>query len=144
MSADRYAPRPLAGWYMIAAIAAFVFMVAACGFYLMQMASDPADLPLDQRAAIEAQPVWLTGAYAVAVWAGAFGSLMLLFRRALAQPLLLLSLAGVAVWVAGLILVPGVRETISANDLAVAIVIAAVIWTIFWFARHSARRGWLR
>ena len=144
MTDDQYSPRPVASWYMIAAIAAFVFMAAACGFYIAQVTADPASLTLDQRAIMEAQPQWLTGAYAVAVWLGLGGALMLLFRRKLAQPLLLISLAATAVWVAGLVLVPAVRQTISANDLAVAIIIAAVVWTIFWFARHSAQRGWLR
>ena len=144
MTDERYSPRPVASWYMIAAIAAFVFMAAACGFYIAQVTADPASLPLDQRTAMEAQPWWLTGAYAAAVWSGLAGSLMLLFRRKLAQPLLLISVAATAVWVAGLVLVPGVRQTISANDLAVAVIIAAVVWTIFWFARHSEQRGWLR
>lgn len=144
MTDERYSPRPVASWYMIAAIAAFVFMAAACGFYIAQVTADPASLTLDQRTAVEAQPQWLTGAYAVVVWFGLGGSLMLLFRRKIAQLLLLISLAATVVWVAGLILVPGVRQTISGNDLAVAIIIAAVVWTIFWFARHSTQRGWLR
>ena len=37
-----------------------------------------------------------------------------------------------------------VRENMSANDLLVAIVIVALTWTIFWFARHSRQRQWLR
>jgi hypothetical protein len=37
-----------------------------------------------------------------------------------------------------------VRENMSANDLLVAIVVTALTWTIFWFARHSRLRQWLR
>jgi hypothetical protein len=57
---------------------------------------------------------------------------------------MLLSLAALLAWVGGILLVPQVRETSTANDLAVAVVIAASTWTIFWFARHSRQRGWLR
>jgi hypothetical protein len=32
----------------------------------------------------------------------------------------------------------------SANDLLVALVVAALTWTVYWFARHSRQRGWLR
>jgi positive regulator of sigma E activity len=58
--------------------------------------------------------------------------------------LLLVSLVAVLVWLAGLMLTPGVRENMSANDLLVAIVVVALTWTIFWFARHSRQREWLR
>lgn len=144
MTDDRFTPRPLAGWYMPAAIASLLFMLLGCGTYVMHVTVDPASLPLDQRAAFEAEPVWVTAAYAVAVWVGLAGTAMLVLRRKLAQPLLLVSLAAVLTWLAGLLLVPELREAISANDLAVAIVVAAITWTIFWFARHSNQRGWLR
>jgi len=48
------------------------------------------------------------------------------------------------VWLAGLLLATGLRETMAANDLVVAIVVTGLTWTIFWFARHSRQRGWLR
>jgi hypothetical protein len=47
-------------------------------------------------------------------------------------------------WLAGLLLVPGLRDVVTANDIAVAVIVAAITWTIFWFARHSNQRGWLR
>lgn len=144
MSDDRFSPRPVAGWYMPAAIASLLFMLLGCLSYVMHVTADPASLPPDQRTVYEAEPLWVTAAYAVAVWSGLLGTALLVIRRKLAQPLLLVSLAAVLGWLAGLILVPGLRETISANDLAVAIVVAAITWTIFWFARHSSQRGWLR
>lgn len=144
MTNDRFAPRPIAGWYMVAAIASVLFMGIGCAMYVMHVTADPASLALDQRALYEAEPFWLTAAYAIAVWVGLFGALMLLLRRKIAQPLLLVSFAAVLVWLAGLLLVPGIREAISANDLAVGIGVAVITWTIFWFARHSSQRGWLR
>ena len=139
-----FAPRPLAGWYMPAAVASLLFMALGCILYLMHVLADPAAMPLDQRAAYEAEPAWVTAAYAVAVWVGAGGAALLVMRRKLAEPLLLVSLAAVLVWLAGLLVVTGLRENMSANDLLVAIVVTAITWTIFWFARHSRQRGWLR
>ena len=144
MTDDRFTPRAVAGWYMPAAIASLLFMLLGCVTYVMHVTADPASLPLDQRAAFEAEPMWVTAAYAIAVWVGLIGAAMLVLRRKVAQPLLLVSLIAVLGWVAGLLLVPALRETISANDLAVAIIVAAITWTVFWFARHSSLRGWLR
>ena len=80
----------------------------------------------------------------MAVWAGLLGAILLIVRRRAAEWTLLLSLVAVLVWLAGLILVPQLRERLSAHDLAVALVVAALTWTIYWFARHSRQRGWLR
>ena len=141
---DEFAPRPVAGWYMPAAIASLLFMALGCIMYLMHVLADPAAMPLDQRAAYEALPTWVTAAFAISVWVGAAGALMLVLRKKYAEPLLLVSLAAVLVWLAGMMLTAGVRENMSANDLLVAIVVTALTWTVFWFARHSRQRRWLR
>lgn len=141
---EDYAPRPIAGWFMIAAVGALLFMGLGCISYLMHVFADPDTLPLDRRAAFEAEPIWVTGAYAVAVWAGLAGAILLVLKRKLAEPLLLVSVVAVLVWLAGLLLVSGLRENMSANDLLVAIVVAALTWTVFWFTRHSRQREWLR
>jgi hypothetical protein len=132
-----------AGWYLPAAVASLLFMALGCIMYLMHVLADPATLPIEARAAYDAEPTWVTAAMAVSVWVGALGALMLVLRRRWAEPLLLISLVAVLVWLGGLLVVSGLRENMSANDLLVAIVVTALTWTIFWFARHSRQRGWL-
>ncbi|HUG46722.1 MAG TPA: hypothetical protein VMK31_09480 [Sphingomicrobium sp.] len=144
MTDTRYSRRPLAAWYWVAATASLLIMAVGCAYYLFWVTSDPTSLPIDQRAAIAAEPLWVTSAFAVAVWTGLAGSALLLVRRKIAQPLLLVSVIAVAAWLAGLLAVAELRRLISANDIAVAIGFAAIVWTIFWFARHSSQRGWLR
>lgn len=141
---DRFTPRPVAPWFIIAAIASLLFMGLGCVSYLMHVMANPATMPLDQRAAYEAEPVWVTGAYAVAVWIGLAGAVLLVLRRKVAEWLLLVSLVAVLAWLAGLLLVGPLRDSMSANDLIVALVVSALTWTIYWFARHSRQRGWLR
>src|SRR5574338_451261 len=126
---DRYAPQPLARWYMAAAVASLLFMLLGCAVYLMDVMANPADLPLDKRAALDAQPMWVIGANAVAVWGGALGALLLVLRRRMAERLLL---------------VPRLRDALGTEDIAIAIVVTLLVWTIYWFARHSRQRGWLR
>lgn len=141
---DHYAPRPVAGWFVIAAVAALLFMSFGCVLYLMHMLADLSTMPLDQRAAYDAEPAWVTGANAVNVWAGLAGAVMLLLKHRFAEPVLAVSLIGALAWLAGLIGVTQLRETMSATDLLVALVMTALTWTIFWFARHSRQRGWLK
>lgn len=140
---EQYKPQPVARWFTVAAIASLLFMGLGCISYLMHVFANPAAMPVDQRAAFDAEPAWVTGAYAVAVWGGLAGAILLLLRKKAGELLLLLSVAAVLVWLAGLVLVTPLRENMSANDLLVAMVVAALTWTIYWFARHSRQRGWL-
>lgn len=141
---DRFSPRPVAAWFMVAAVASLLFMILGCASYLMHVFADPSAMPLDQRAAYAAEPAWVTGVYAIAVWVGLAGAILLVMRRKLAEPSLLVSLLATLLWLAGLVLVRDLRENMSANDLLVAIVVTALTWTVYWFARHSRLRGWLR
>ena len=141
---DQYSPRPIAGWFMPAAVASLLFMGLGCVLYLTHVLADPNALPLDQRAAYLAEPAWVTGAYAVAVWVGLAGTILLVMKKRLAEAALGVSLVAVLVWLAGLLVVGPLRNSMSANDLIVALAVTALTWTIFWFARHSRQREWLR
>lgn len=140
---EPFAPRPVAGWFLPAAFASLLFMGLGCLMYLQHVLADPAAMTLDQRAAYAAEPAWVTGANAVAVWVGLVGTIFLVMKRKIAEPLLGLSLVAVLIMLAGLIVTP-LRESASAGDLLATIIIAALTWTIFWFARHSRQRGWLK
>jgi hypothetical protein len=144
MTDELYSRRPVAGWYMIAAVGSLVFMALGCAMYLIHVTADPASLQPDQRALFEAEPMWVLGASAIGFWVGLAGAVLLLIRRRLAQPLLLVSLVAILVWLAGILLAPNFRDLVTVNDIAVAVIVTAISWTIFWFARHSNQRGWLR
>ena len=141
---EQYAPRPLARWFWPAAIASVLFMAFGCASYVWHVTLDSASLPLDQRAMMDALPTWMTAAFAVAVWVGIAGALMLPMRRKLAEPLLLVSLIAVLVQFSGYFLDPELRQAMPTDAYVLPILIVALTWTIFWFARHSRQRGWLK
>ena len=141
---DEFSPRPIAGWYMVAAVVSLLLMGMFCVLYLMHVTANPGSMPLDQRAAYDATPAWVVGAFGIGAWVGAVGAILLILKRRQAEIALLVSLAGMLVWLAGSLAVGPLREAMSANDLLLIIAMIAVTWTIFWFARHSRQRGWLR
>jgi lysylphosphatidylglycerol synthetase-like protein (DUF2156 family) len=110
----------------------------------MHVTTDAATLPLDQRALFEAEPKWVLAASAVGFVAGAYGALLLILRRRAADRVTLISLIGMIVWLAGMLLTPRFRDLLSTEQIAALLIIVALTWTIFWFARHSRQRGWLR
>jgi hypothetical protein len=136
--------RPVAGWYMVAASASLLFMLLGCAGLVMHVTTNPATLPLDQRALFEAEPKWVLAASAVGFLSGAIGALMLVLRRRIAERELLVSLIALFVWAAGMFATPTFRDLLSTEQIAILIGVLALAWTIFWFARHSRQRGWLR
>ncbi|MCY7280865.1 MAG: hypothetical protein LH610_08225 [Sphingomonas bacterium] len=137
---DRPAPR----WFTLAAIAALLFEMFGCVMYLMQVSVDPASLPVDQRALWDAAPMWMVAAYAVAVWVGLIGAILLVMRRRLAEKLLLVSLIAVVVQFSALLLVPQLRNLTTSDALFLPFVIIVVSYSIWHFAWTARRAGWLR
>jgi len=140
---EDYAPRPVAGWYMVAAVVSLVLMILPVVGALIHLTTDPATLALDERAQFEAEPLWMVAAFGLTGLAGAVGGLMLVLRRKSAEPLLLVSLIGIAVWFIGLFVNSRLRDLLSTGQIAMAAIVVAIVWTIYWFARHSRQRGWL-
>lgn len=136
--------QPVPGWFTVAAIGAVVWELIGCGMYLMQMTTDPASLPADQRAIWEAAPIWMDAAYGVAVWVGLAGAILLILRRRLAEPLLLVSLLAAVVQFSALLIVPALRNLVASDQLLVPVVIIVVCYGIWMLARRARKAGWLR
>jgi hypothetical protein len=131
-------------WFALAAIAAVLFEAFGVYTYLVQVMTDPQSLPIDQRDLVLAMPGWMTAAYAVAVWAGLGGALMLLMRRRLAMPLLLVSLLAALAQFSALLVAPGLRNLVGSDDLLVPFLILVVCYLIWHLAWQARRWGWLR
>jgi len=141
---EAFAPRPVAGWFYIGAIASMLIMGLGCVALVMHVTADPRTLPLDQRTLFEAEPQWVLTASSFGFVAGLLGSILLLLKRRQAERVLLASFAGLLVWLAGIFTTPQFRDLLSTDQIAVLVVTIALSWTIYWFARHSRQRGWLR
>lgn len=139
----RYSRRPIARWFMAGAIASVLFMGLGCGALVMHVMADPARLPLDQRVLLQAEPSWVISASAFGFVAGLIGALLLVLRRKESERALLVSLLGMLAWFAGMFATPSFRNLLSTDQIALSLIVVALTWTIFWFARHSRQRGWL-
>lgn len=131
-------------WFGAAAIAALLWEIFGCAMYVLHVTTEQADLRAEQAAMWTASPVWSIAAYAIAVWVGLAGAVMLVMRRRLAEPLLLVSLIAALVQFSSLLLVPQVREVTPAGAWIMPAFIILVCAAIWLFARHSKRHGWLR
>lgn len=141
---DSSTTTPAPAWFAGAAIAAVLFEAFGAYSYLVHVLGDPMTLPIDQRDLVLAMPTWMNAAFALAVWSGLAGALLLVPRRRLAQPLLLLSLVAAVVQFAALLVVPKLRNLIGSDDLFVPFLILVACYAIWHLAWQARRSGWLR
>jgi ribose/xylose/arabinose/galactoside ABC-type transport system permease subunit len=87
-------------------------------------------------------PGWVTAAWAIAVWGGVVGAVLLLLRRRLAVPVFLASLvAMVLTTVHNYVLSNGLDIFQDAGSRAFTCVIFVIALALFLYARAAAKRG---
>lgn len=132
--------KPSLSYWAIAGLG-LLWNLMGCLNYIMQTASTSrADLPEQYLAIFTQRPVWATAAFAVAVFAGAVGCILLILRRRVAVQLLGLSLVGSLFALAYMIMTLG----LSVNALlstGISILMACILLAIAMAARAQ---GWLR
>ncbi|GMN11969.1 hypothetical protein MTsPCn9_32710 [Croceitalea sp. MTPC9] len=135
-------------WFWVVSIIALLWNLTGVFNYLMQ-----AYLPIEQLEAMsqaerelyEGQPAWVTGAFAVAVFAGTIGCIALLIRKKWARPVLILSLISsislfsYTLFISNTIEVYGIVHAIIMPILVVLIGIYLV-----FFAKKGIVNGWLK
>jgi len=94
---DRVA-RPVHWSFWVIGAAGLVFNLLGCMNYISQMNSElVASMSDVYRAIVESRPAWGTGAFAIAVFGGALGGLLLLLRKSVAVYVFIVSLVGAVV-----------------------------------------------
>jgi hypothetical protein len=101
-------------------------------------------MPDAERALRLSRPAWATAAFAVAVFGGVAGCLLLLVRNRFALPVLALSLIGVVVQMAHAFLIADSIAVYGPGGLIMPAMVLAGALFLVWFARRARGRGWLR
>jgi hypothetical protein len=110
--------------------------------YFMQMNPDVlAAYRESERAIVEGRPAWATGAFAIAVFGGALGCLLLLLRRAAALYLFIASLLGVSVT---MIHTLGIGFDFSLGEILGIILLPLVVAAfLVWYSTWTKSKGWI-
>lgn len=134
-------------WFWIIAIAALIWNGLGLAAYVADItmtAEDFAQLSLEQQDLYADRPYWASAAFAVAVIAGFFGSVMLLLRRPIAVRLFLLSLLAVLVQFASYFILDGYIDYLDQTGWIMPIAIPVVGLALFLFARWAEKNGLIK
>lgn len=98
----------------------------------------------EQRAYFYAFPAWVVATWALAVWGGVLGSVLLLLRKRWAVPVLAVSLATMVITtIYNFVLTDGVA-VMGVGGAIFSAVIFAIAVALYLYARRLARAGVLR
>jgi hypothetical protein len=136
-----------ATWFWVVSVLALIWNLMGVYAYISQVTMSPEALqalPDEERALYASVPSWATGAFAIAVWAGALGCLLLLLRRKLAMPILIISLIGIVVQMFYNLFISNSIEVYGPGGMIMPVMVIAIAIFLIWFTRKSTTNGWLR
>jgi len=132
----------------IVGILALLWNGYACYEYLMTNLRNPAfmaRIPADQLAFMDSLPSWLTAFWALGVWGGLAGAILLLIRNRYAAWAFALSLAGAVIGLGYQMFVAKMPASMTAGAMAyMPWVVILVCVALLWYARSEAKKGVLR
>ena len=138
------APSAAPGWLRGVGWLAVVWNAFGVAMYLSAVGvfGDPlAGLDEADRAAAEAIPAWIMGAFAIGTFFGLIGSVGLALARRWAWPVLLVSMLALLVLEGWILFVSGQAER---HGYAIPVTVSVVAILLAWLAHHARSRGWLR
>lgn len=132
-------------WFLAASVGGIAWNI----FGLIQLAGSvvateesliASGLTADQAAVMTGYPGWMTLAFAIGVFGGLAGSVLLLFRLSIAKPVLAISLAAyVALWIGDAL--HGVFAAMGMPQIVILTIVVAIAAALFALSRHPAARA---
>jgi hypothetical protein len=128
--------------FWVISIVALIWNIMGAINFIMQMNPDMLDVYRESESAIIAdRPVWATLGFALAVFGGSLGGLLLLLRKSAAYYLFIASLLGVIVTMThtlGIGIDFGLGEILGI--ILMPLVVAALL---IWYSKHAESKGWV-
>lgn len=136
-----------ATWFWIVSAIALLWNLMGVVAYIAQVtmsAEALQALPDNERALYESVPAWATAAFAIAVWGGALGSILLLIRRKWATAVLIISFSGIVVQMIHSFFMSNSIEVFGPGGMVMPVMILIIGAYLIWFSRQATANSWLK
>ncbi len=125
-------------WIII--VVTLIFNVMGVINFFVQMNPVPAAYRESERTIIEGRPAWATAAFAIAVFGGSLGCILLLLRKSAAFYVLIASLLGVIVTMMHIFGVAG----FSSFEIWIGVLMQLVVTAfLIWYSKQAESKGWI-
>jgi hypothetical protein len=131
--------------FWVLSVLALLWNLIGVATYLATVTLSPEALAnmTDAERALYIAPWWVTSVYAIAVFAGTFGCLALLFRKTWAFPLFIVSLIAVFIQTGYGLLMTEIIAVQGGAAAALPLTVVCVAIALVGFARAAAKRNWI-
>jgi len=126
-------------FWAIGAVALLWNVMGCMNFFSQMNAEAVAGMPESYRAMVESRPAWATGAFAVAVFGGALGALLLLLSKSAAYYVFIASLLGAFAAQIPFLGMSGFPTEALIGGLMQLVVGAFLVW----YAKWAERKRWV-
>lgn len=133
-------------WFWVVSALALIWNLMGVSAYLTQAYTTPEmleALPELERDLVNSTPAWVTAAFAVAVWGGALGCLLLLLRKSIAHLILMISLLGIVVQMSWVFFVSNSVAVYGPGQSVMPIMVIAVGILLILLASKAKSRNWV-
>ena len=130
--------------FWIISIAALLWNLMGVFAYLMSVTLSPEALAAMSEADQELynqMPAWVTGAYAIAVFGGTLGCVLLLMRKSLAVPVFIVSLIAIVLQMGYSLFLTPVLEVRGATAAILPVFVILVGVYLVWFSSQARKEG---
>lgn len=125
-------------FWVISAVTLIWNVMGGINFFMQMNPDALADYPEAARSLVEGRPAWATGAFAIAVFGGALGCLLLLLRKSVAYYVFIASFLGVIVTN---IHTFGVTRSTEIWVSSLMSLVVAVF--LIWYSKRAERKNWI-
>ena len=131
-------------FWAIGAFALIWNVLGGVNFFMQMNADAVASFPETHRAIIEGRPAWATGGFAIAVFVGALGGLLLLLRKSVAYYLFIASFLGVVVTIIHTLGIARSTIDFSLFELFMMVLMPLVVAAFMvWYSKWAKSRNWI-
>ena len=132
-------------FWIISGIALFWNVLGVMAYLAQAFMSEATlqSLPQAEQAIYQDVPAWATAAFALAVWGGALGCLLLLLRKRWAKVVLVISFLGIFAQMIYNVFLSKSMEVYGPGGLIMPVLVVFVGAFLVWYSRKADTNGWL-
>lgn len=131
--------------FWLISVVALLWNIGGAINYLMQTNLEfVSTLPETHRAIIEGRPVWATGGFAIGVFGGAVGCLLLLLRKSTAIYVFIASLIGIILTMIHTVNVATSKIDFTLVEIFVMVLLPVIVAAmLIWYTKQAMRKCWI-
>jgi hypothetical protein len=136
-------------WFVILAVVLAIWNLLGVMAFIMQQITitmtteQIAALPEKEQMLYQDIPLWVNIAFGSAVFGGSLGCITLAFKKAIALPILFISLAGVLVQMFHAFFIAHAFEVYVPGGSIMPMMVFIIALYLVWLANNAKTKGWL-